>query len=106
MNRFREGFHKAYPEAQKYYHAPSDQYTSMRFNDMYEAWVKATVAAMPEARIERTRTHVGAQWFNAAQHAMLRTYDHTECAAMSRAIAEGFRVPVESREVLCPSTEV
>lgn len=105
MCRFREGFHKAYPEAAKHYHAPSGHYTSMRFNDMYEVWVRATVAAMPEARIERTRTHVGVQWFNAAQHAMLRTYDHTECAAMSRAIAEGFRVPVAQKGASCLSTE-
>lgn len=55
-NKIREGFHEAYPDAERFYHEPTGRYASMRYNDMYDAWVKAIEFAKPLAegfRLER-----------------------------------------------------
>lgn len=93
MDKVRAAFHKEYPDAAKYFHTPTGKYTWMRFNDMYDAWSKATTAAKPVAEIGTCKTHGGSVWVNFAQHPMLRMEESTELKAQERAIAEGFRLP-------------
>ncbi len=98
MDEVRAAFHRAYPDAAKYFHSPSEKYTWMRFNDMFDAWAKATLLAKPVARIGSCQDHVGTRWVNFAQHAMLRMSDLSEQGAKVRAISEGFRLPTEGDE--------